>query len=85
MGGRTLFAAICELPEYYPTRTEAAILRAFAEPIAEAVGERATLILDQPTFTDLLMTQSSPTPASQPAGAAMAVPKAAMSAIVDQK
>ncbi len=42
--GSALFAAICELPEYYPTRTEAAIFRAFADPIAEAVGEHATLI-----------------------------------------
>jgi dimethylhistidine N-methyltransferase len=42
--GSALFTAICELPEYYPTRTEAAIFDAFADSIAETVGEQATLI-----------------------------------------
>ncbi len=32
--GSTLFTAICELPEYYPTRTEAAIFRAAGRKIA---------------------------------------------------
>ncbi len=32
--GAELFDRICELPEYYPTRTERAILQAHAEPIA---------------------------------------------------
>jgi membrane protease subunit HflC len=53
--------------------------------IPKILGERATLVLDQPTFTDLLTPQSPPTPASQPAGAGVAIPRAAMSAIVDQK
>lgn len=53
--------------------------------IPKILGERATLVLDQPTFTDLLVPNSSPTPASQPAGAAVAPPQAALSAIVDQK
>ncbi len=38
--GSELFDAICELPEYYPTRTETAILDAAAEPIAAATGAR---------------------------------------------
>ncbi|AIY42395.1 ABC transporter ATP-binding protein [Collimonas arenae] len=42
--GSRLFAAICELPEYYPTRTEAAIFERYASQIAVAVGADATLI-----------------------------------------
>jgi len=42
--GSKLFEAICELPEYYPTRTEAAILDANLAAIAEAAGEGTTLI-----------------------------------------
>ena len=42
--GSALFSAICELPEYYPTRTEAAIFDAHAAEIADAVGAQATLI-----------------------------------------
>lgn len=36
--GSELFEAITELPEYYPTRTETALLRAVAGEIAEHVG-----------------------------------------------
>lgn len=36
--GCELFDAICELPEYYPTRTERAILEADAEAIVAATG-----------------------------------------------
>src|SRR6516165_10592671 len=36
--GCTLFQAICELPEYYLTRTESAIFAAHAETIAAVVG-----------------------------------------------
>jgi dimethylhistidine N-methyltransferase len=36
--GCALFGAICELPEYYPTRTERAIFEARRAEIAEAVG-----------------------------------------------
>jgi dimethylhistidine N-methyltransferase len=36
--GCTLFEAICSLPEYYPTRTERAILTTHREAIVEAVG-----------------------------------------------
>ena len=36
--GSDLFDAICELPEYYPTRTERAILTARAGEIVEATG-----------------------------------------------
>ena len=36
--GCALFQAICELPEYYLTRTERAIFAAYREPIAAAAG-----------------------------------------------
>lgn len=42
--GSRLFEAITELPEYYPTRTEAAIFDARAHDIAVAVGTGSTLI-----------------------------------------
>lgn len=42
--GSELFEAITELPEYYPTRTEAALLEAHAEGIVRAVGEEVTLV-----------------------------------------
>ncbi len=42
--GSVLFEAITELPEYYPTRTERAILQAYGAEIALAVGPDCTLI-----------------------------------------
>jgi dimethylhistidine N-methyltransferase len=42
--GSQLFDDICELPEYYPTRTEMALLRAISGDVAELVGEGATVI-----------------------------------------
>jgi len=42
--GSKLFAAICELPEYYLSRTEASIFDAYMGEIAEAVGVGGTLI-----------------------------------------
>lgn len=36
--GSQLFEQICELPEYYPTRTETAILQASAKAIAQTTG-----------------------------------------------
>lgn len=42
--GSQLFDAICELPEYYPTRTELAIMRTHAAEMAEVIGPAATLI-----------------------------------------
>jgi dimethylhistidine N-methyltransferase len=36
--GSRLFEAICELPEYYPTRTEIAIMRKHVDEMAEAIG-----------------------------------------------
>jgi dimethylhistidine N-methyltransferase len=42
--GSRLFEAICELPEYYPTRTEAAIFERYGADIARAAGTGATLI-----------------------------------------
>jgi dimethylhistidine N-methyltransferase len=42
--GCKLFEAICELPEYYPTRTEATILREHGPAIARACDTGATMI-----------------------------------------
>ena len=42
--GSALFDRICELPEYYPTRTEFAILRQHAAEMAECIGPQAELI-----------------------------------------
>ena len=38
--GSQLFDQICELPEYYPTRTERAIMMENAEEIAGLIGSR---------------------------------------------
>ncbi len=42
--GSALFTAICELPEYYPTRTEAAIFDAHLDEIADSLGAGTALI-----------------------------------------
>jgi dimethylhistidine N-methyltransferase len=42
--GSRLFDRICELPEYYLTRTELAIMHRHAGEMAAAIGRRATLI-----------------------------------------
>ena len=42
--GSELFDAICELPEYYPTRTEAGIMQAHVDAMAQKIGDRALLI-----------------------------------------
>jgi dimethylhistidine N-methyltransferase len=42
--GSKLFEAICELPEYYPTRTEAGIFDLHGAEIARTVGAGSTLI-----------------------------------------
>jgi len=42
--GSRLFDRICELDEYYPTRTEVGILRQRASEISDAVGEKALVI-----------------------------------------
>jgi dimethylhistidine N-methyltransferase len=42
--GSRLFEAICELPEYYPTRTEAAIFALHGAEMARAIGPDCTLI-----------------------------------------
>src|SRR5690606_670169 len=42
--GSALFSAICETPEYYPTRTEAGILPVAAMAIRDRVGEGVTLV-----------------------------------------
>ena len=42
--GSRLFDAICDLPEYYPTRTECRVLDARARDIAELLGRRVRLV-----------------------------------------
>lgn len=42
--GSTLFEAITRLDEYYPTRTEAAIFRAHATAMAQALGTGGTMV-----------------------------------------
>lgn len=42
--GSALFEAICELPEYYPTRTEMALMRDHVADMAAQIGERCLLI-----------------------------------------
>ncbi|HEX4666250.1 MAG TPA: L-histidine N(alpha)-methyltransferase [Chthoniobacterales bacterium] len=42
--GSDLFQEICELPEYYVTRTETEILRQHGGEIAESIGENAELV-----------------------------------------
>ena len=42
--GSALFDRICELPEYYPTRTELSILQTHAEDISKHMGENADII-----------------------------------------
>jgi len=42
--GSELFEAICELPEYYPTRTEFALMRERAAEMAASLGEHCLLI-----------------------------------------
>ena len=42
--GSQLFDLICELPEYYVTRTETRILAAHAQEIASCIGDNALLV-----------------------------------------
>ena len=42
--GSRLFEAVCEAPEYYPTRTEVALLGAHAEEIAALAGPDCALV-----------------------------------------
>ncbi len=42
--GSRLFDRICELDEYYPTRTELSIMRRFCSQMGERLGERVMLI-----------------------------------------
>ena len=42
--GAQLFEEICELPEYYPTRTELGILAQHAPAMAKQIGPRAALV-----------------------------------------
>jgi dimethylhistidine N-methyltransferase len=42
--GSALFEAICELPEYYPTRTELGIMERHAAAMADRLGARCLLV-----------------------------------------
>ncbi len=42
--GSQLFEQICELPEYYPTRTELALLQRHAREMAECIGPDAEIV-----------------------------------------
>ena len=42
--GSALFEAICELPEYYPTRTEIALMREHVHSMTKRIGPNALLI-----------------------------------------
>lgn len=42
--GSRLFEAICEVPEYYPTRTETALLARIAAELAEVIPDGAALV-----------------------------------------
>lgn len=42
--GSQLFDEICELPEYYPTRTEIAIMQSYIEQIVACIGPQALLV-----------------------------------------
>lgn len=42
--GSALFDAICDLPEYYPTRTELGILRRHVPEMAECIGPHAEIV-----------------------------------------
>ncbi len=42
--GSALFDQICDLPEYYPTRTELAILQTHATEIAQRMGPQADIV-----------------------------------------
>ena len=42
--GSEIFDQICELEEYYPTRTEFALLRTHCKEMAELIGEKCLLI-----------------------------------------
>jgi dimethylhistidine N-methyltransferase len=64
--GSVLFDRICELPEYYPTRTETAILRENLGAIVASIGERALLVepgSGSSTKTRLLL-EALPAPAA---------------------
>ena len=51
--GSRLFEAITELPEYYPTRTEAAIFAEHAQHMAQVIGNVGTLVdLDETRLAD---------------------------------
>ena len=75
---RTLFEAICDLEEYYPTRTETALLRRLSRPRSPAPSRKGAVMLEygsgastktrllldapRPSFTPTRPWTSAPTP-----------------------
>lgn len=62
--GSALFDQICELPEYYPTRTELAIMRRHVADMAQCIGEQAMLVelgSGSSIKTELLLDELAPT------------------------
>lgn len=49
--GSELFEKICDLPEYYPTRTEAAIIKEYADEIAQLTGSKELVELGSGSST----------------------------------
>ncbi len=49
--GSELFEQICELPEYYPTRTETSILEQYADEIAQITGSQELVELGSGSST----------------------------------
>lgn len=49
--GSELFEQICDLPEYYPTRTEASIIEKYADEIAQLTGSRELVELGSGSST----------------------------------
>lgn len=61
--GSELFEKICDLPEYYPTRTEIEIMRAHAAEMAECIGEDVCIVelgSGSSTKTPLLLSEFDP-------------------------
>lgn len=64
--GAALFEEICELPEYYLTRTEASIMRQHIDSIAACIGPKALLI--EPGSGDGVKSRALLEGLSRPAG-----------------
>jgi dimethylhistidine N-methyltransferase len=82
--GSDLFEAICELPEYYPTRTETALLTRIAPELAAHIPEGAVLVeygSGASTKTRLLLDAAPQLAAYAPIDISVSALEAAASAI----